>query len=283
MYKEDQSTQPLKGKRHLKFLSEMDNLVVNNQLLILISDDQNTDGSATIAISSLDLVGESTLVDDLETSLDLTGVGHGNQETVLTNVNEAVLLESRGEHGVQDDRWGWVGDNARLFAQLLCEQVNTEVTMLAGLGRGGDADDLAWSALEDDQVTNADVVAWNGKVAGLSSSWRSWGWSRWLGDLCSGNVLDVVTTGQGVGLAGPGVGGSGMESGVQLGTKVLQVVVVVIRFTHFLVFGFYNNDVWNSAAGLLLLDVYVDLFNVSWLCNVDLWSFDETTNEEILV
>jgi hypothetical protein len=50
--------------------------------------------------------------------------------------------------------------------QLLGEEVNTEVTVLAGLGRGGDADDLARTALEDQQVTNADVVAWDGDGGG---------------------------------------------------------------------------------------------------------------------
>jgi hypothetical protein len=44
---------------------------------------------------------------------------------------------------VQDNRWRWMRDDARLLTQLLGEQVNTEITMLASLGGGGDADDLA--------------------------------------------------------------------------------------------------------------------------------------------
>lgn len=54
-------------------------------------------------------------------------------------------------------------DNTRLLVKLLGEQVNTEVTVLAGLSRGGDTDDLARAVLEDHQVTNADVVARDGE------------------------------------------------------------------------------------------------------------------------
>jgi len=43
--------------------------------------------------------------------------------------------------------------------QLLGEEVNTEVTVLASLRRGGDADDLARAALQDQEIANADVVA----------------------------------------------------------------------------------------------------------------------------
>lgn len=45
---------------------------------------------------------------------------------------------------------------------MLSEEVNTEVAVLTSLSRGGDADDLARTALQDQQVTNADVVAWDG-------------------------------------------------------------------------------------------------------------------------
>jgi hypothetical protein len=52
--------------------------------------------------------------------------------------------------------------------QLLCEKVDTEVPMLASSSRGGDLDDLARSALEDQDITDADVVAWNGYSVGRS-------------------------------------------------------------------------------------------------------------------
>ena len=34
--------------------------------------------------------------------------------------------------------------------------------MLTGLRRSGDADDLAWSTLEDQKIADADVMAWDG-------------------------------------------------------------------------------------------------------------------------
>lgn len=106
-----------------------------------------------------------SLVNDLQALFDLTGLGHGNEFPVITDVDETVLLEDGSEKGVEHDRGRRVRDNTRLLVKLLGEQVNTEVTMLAGLGRGGDADDLARAVLEDDQITNADVVARDGEGA----------------------------------------------------------------------------------------------------------------------
>lgn len=57
-------------------------------------------------------------------------------------------------------------DNASFFVELLGEEINTKVSVLTGLGGRGDTDDLAWSVLEDNQVTNADVVAWDGEGGG---------------------------------------------------------------------------------------------------------------------
>jgi hypothetical protein len=65
--------------------------------------------------------------------------------------------------------------------QLLGEEVNTQVSVLASGRGGGDTDDLARAALEDQEITETDVVAWDGDgvwgVGGLgnrasrSSSW----------------------------------------------------------------------------------------------------------------
>lgn len=60
--------------------------------------------------------------------------------------------------------------------QLLGKQVNTKIAVLAGLGGGGDADDLARAALEDQKIANADVVAGDGDgVEGRHLA----GWWRW--------------------------------------------------------------------------------------------------------
>ena len=50
--------------------------------------------------------------------------------------------------------------------ELLGEEVNTKVAVLASLGRGGDADYLARATLKNQEVTNADVVAGNGNGVG---------------------------------------------------------------------------------------------------------------------
>lgn len=50
--------------------------------------------------------------------------------------------------------------------QLLGEQVHTEIAVLAGGGRSRDADDLAWPALQQQDIAQADVVAGDGNRAG---------------------------------------------------------------------------------------------------------------------
>tara|TARA_R110002003_G_scaffold251_8_gene17810 strand:+ start:2846 stop:3040 length:195 start_codon:yes stop_codon:yes gene_type:complete len=62
--------------------------------------------------------------------------------------------------------------------KLLGEQVNTEVAVLASLGGGGDADDLARAALEDQEIANADVVAGDGNGVGRSHL-ACGGWGGW--------------------------------------------------------------------------------------------------------
>jgi len=148
---------------HLKLVGQVDDLVVNSQLLSLVSKDQNPDGTRALPERLPDLVVEVALVNDLQSLLDLTILGHGDELAVVTDVDEPVLLEDRSQKGVEDNGWRWVGDNTWLLMELLGEEVNTEVPVLTSLGGGGDADDLAWSVLEDDQVTNADVVAWDGE------------------------------------------------------------------------------------------------------------------------
>jgi len=148
-------------------VGQVDDLVVNSQLLSVVSKDQNPDGTRALAERLPELVVEVALVNDLQSLLDLTRLGHGDELAVVTDVDEPVLLEDRSQKGVEDDRWGWMGDNTWLLMELLGEEVNTEVPVLTSLSRGSDTDDLAWSVLEDDQVTNADVVAWDGEGGSL--------------------------------------------------------------------------------------------------------------------
>lgn len=114
--------------------------------------------------------------------LDITGLGHGDDAAVITNVEDAILLEDGAKHVLDNDRGRWVADEGGLLVQLLGEEVNTEVAVLASLGGGGDADDLARTTLQDQEIANADVVAWDGDgvwrataVVGVRGSWGAHG------------------------------------------------------------------------------------------------------------
>lgn len=54
--------------------------------------------------------------------------------------------------------------------KLLGEEIDSKVAVLAGLGGCGNADDLARAALQDQKVTNADMVARNGDGIGPSTT-----------------------------------------------------------------------------------------------------------------
>jgi hypothetical protein len=78
--------------------------------------------------------------------------------TVL-HVQDAVLLEDGAEHGLDDNAGGGVSNEGALLVELLGEEVDTEVPVLASGSRGGDANHLARAVLEHEEVANADVVA----------------------------------------------------------------------------------------------------------------------------
>ena len=137
----------------------MDDLVVNNQLAATVVDDEGTDGATAVGEGLADALEETTLGDDGQSLLDVTGLGHGSQGAVGVDVQDAVGLEDGAEHGLDNNGGRGVGDEAGLLLELAGEQVNTEVTVLAGLGGDGDADHLARTALEDQDVANADEVA----------------------------------------------------------------------------------------------------------------------------
>lgn len=77
----------------------------------------------------------------------------------ILQVKNTVLLHDGTAHGLHDDAGGGIVDLARLLVQLLGEQVDAQVAVLAGRGGGRDADDLARVALQHQDVADADVVA----------------------------------------------------------------------------------------------------------------------------
>ena len=76
------------------------------------------------------------------------------------------MLEDWAEHGLDDNTWAWVRDEGGLLMQLLGEEINSQVTVLTSGSRSGDADDLARTALEDQEISDADVVGGNGDSIG---------------------------------------------------------------------------------------------------------------------
>jgi len=154
------------GIRHLQ-PGAVDDLVVDSHLHTVVVDDEDTNRAATV-VEGLGQTGDKTaLVKDGKALLDITRLGHGDNTAVLTDVENTVLLEDRTEHVLDNDGGSRVGDEGRLLMELLGEQVNTEVTVLASLRGGGNADHLARAALKDQEIADANVMARDGDgVAG---------------------------------------------------------------------------------------------------------------------
>jgi hypothetical protein len=99
-------------------------------------------------------------------------------------VKDTILLENRAKHSLNDDARAGVRDERRLLVQLLGEEVDTQVAVLAGRGRRRDADDLAGTALQDKQVTDADVMGRDGdSIAGLRGCFGGGGARAAYGDV----------------------------------------------------------------------------------------------------
>jgi len=167
----------------------VDDLVVNGHLQAIIVDDKDADAATAVVERLGEAAKQTTLVKDGKALLDITTLGHGDDATILTDVKNTVLLEDRTKHVLDNNGRSRVGDERRLLMELLGEEVNTEVAVLASLGGGGDADDLARAALKDQEIANADVVAGDGDgVGGRHLACGGWG-GRLSG--VSGLVVDT--------------------------------------------------------------------------------------------
>lgn len=142
----------------------VDDLVVNDELTASVVDDNSADGATALTVGLADTVEEVTLGNDLETLADVTGLGHGDDGLVLVDVQDAVGLVDRAEHGLDNDGGRGVVDEARLLLELAGEEVNTQVAVLASLRGDRDTDDLARTTLQDQDVAKADVVAGDGDM-----------------------------------------------------------------------------------------------------------------------
>lgn len=82
----------------------MDDLVVNGELTVIITDDKNSDAATSIVERLGKAVKKAALVKDREALLDITSLGHGNDTTVVTDVQDTVLLEDGAEHVLDNNR-----------------------------------------------------------------------------------------------------------------------------------------------------------------------------------
>jgi hypothetical protein len=84
----------------------VDNLVVDSHLHTIVIDDEDAD-AATAVVERLCQAGDETaLVKDGKALLDITRLGHGDNATVLTDVENTVLLEDRtGLEMKEDSSW----------------------------------------------------------------------------------------------------------------------------------------------------------------------------------
>lgn len=255
----------------------MNDLHVDSELLAVVVEDKDTDRATARLESVLQTRVEVGLVNDGQARLDVAGLGHGGDDT-LGHVKDTVLLEDGAEHGLDDNAGGRVGDEGRLLVQLLGEEVNTEVAVLAS-GRGGrDADDLARAALKHQEVTHADVVAGDGDGVGEVSLSRVAGArARTRGTLLH---LVVINVRVGVGFR-VRVGVTGRVS--DLVSKLVNtlaegvVVAVLVVVTHFgLLVGArhvrgrrFNNGLVGLVLELLRSTVGLDLTTFNGVVDLD--------------
>jgi hypothetical protein len=140
----------------------MNDLVIYHQVPSSIIDHQRTHAAPPISKGTVDLLKQIALINDAKTLFHISCLSDADKEAILTDVKDTILLVDWSKHGVHDNGWSGVGDKARFFLELAGEEINTEEAILASLRAAGDADNLAGTTLEDQEVADPDVVAWDG-------------------------------------------------------------------------------------------------------------------------
>lgn len=143
----------------------MNDLHVDRKLLSVVVEDKDANATTTGLEGALEAPDEVGLVNDGEPLLNITSLGHGDDEAVV-EVKDAILLEDRAKHGLHNHTRSRVCDEGRLLVQLLGEEVDTKVAVLASSRGSGDADDLARTTLEDQEIAKTDVMAGDGDGVG---------------------------------------------------------------------------------------------------------------------
>ena len=140
----------------------MNDLVVNNQLPPTIVDHQCSNTASPISKAALNLIEQAIIIDNSQSLFHIPGLSHTDNSAIVTDIQDAVLLEHRSQHALHIHARLGVCVEGALLLQLLGEEVHAEVAVLPGLSAHADADDLAGPALQDDEVADADEVARDG-------------------------------------------------------------------------------------------------------------------------
>lgn len=108
----------------------VNDLHVDGELTAAVIEDKDTDAATARLESSRQARPQVGLINDRQVLLDIASLGHGNNVATL-HVQDTVLLEDGTEHGLNNDAGSRVGDEGGLLVQLLGEQVDTKVSVLA--------------------------------------------------------------------------------------------------------------------------------------------------------
>jgi len=107
----------------------MEDLEVDGELTAMVIEDLDADATTT-ALEGFRKAGpEVGLIDDGNGLLDITSLGHSNNSAIL-EIKDTILLEDWAEHSLDDNTWAGVGNEGRLFMQLLGEEINPQVPVL---------------------------------------------------------------------------------------------------------------------------------------------------------
>ena len=101
---------------------------------------------------------------------DVSCLRDADDTLILANVQDAVLSEDRTLHALDINTGLRVAHETALFLQSTAEEVDTEIAVLGCLRRCADLDHLAWTTLEDDNVSEADELTWYGDEVTRSTS-----------------------------------------------------------------------------------------------------------------
>jgi hypothetical protein len=81
----------------------VNDLVIDSELFSTVIDDEDTNAATSIVEGLGETAEQVALVNDWETLLDITRLGHGDNATVITDIEDTVLLEDWAHHVLDND------------------------------------------------------------------------------------------------------------------------------------------------------------------------------------